>query len=111
MVAPLLPALGCSGLQEMLRPPQEQGAGPAAGAAMDEPPPLHTGGLSVISGHPDAPGHHGNPVAEAVATGIGAGVIGATVVETAVNCAQPGASAECLAGPGPADTVGDAGAQ
>jgi len=76
---------------------------------MDAPPPDHTGGLSVLSGHPDAPGQHGDPVAAAVATAIGVGVIGATAVQTAEKCAEPSASLDCLAGPGLGATEGDAG--
>jgi hypothetical protein len=112
LLAPMLSALGCGSLEQMLRPPMEQGSAPAGAAAGagEDPPPLHTGGLSVLKGHPDAPGQHGSRVAAAVAAGIAAPVIGAIAVQTVANCASPDAGADCLAGPGPGGDVGDAGA-
>jgi hypothetical protein len=90
---------------------------PAPASKIDEPPPLHTGGLGVLGSSPSAqqgpgpnPGAHGSPVAEGVAAGIGAAVVGKTVVDTAVKCTRPYASADCLAGPGATPTESDAGA-
>lgn len=106
LLAPLLPALGCNGMKKMFTPTQPS---PATMSTIDEPPPLHTGGLEVLSGSPPTPGHHGNPAAEAVATGLGAGILGVGAAKTMVNCAQPDAGPNCLAGPGPGGTENDAG--
>ena len=81
---------------------------PARGTG-DDPPPLHTGGLGVLSSGPGGvqqgiganPAGHGSPVAEAVATGVGATILGAKAAETVVDCTRPGARVECLQGPGP----------
>ena len=110
VVASVTPAIGCKTLAP-------GGSTPApAMRGIDEPPPSHTGGLDVItvspSGHqgPGAsPGSHGDPVAEAIATGIGVATMGAAAARTAGACAQPDASPTCLRGPGPSSTEGDAG--
>lgn len=94
-----------------------QPAGPPPASKIDDPPPLHTGGLGVLGATPDgkqgpgaSPASQGDPVAAAIATGVGAAVIGKTVVDTAVKCTRPYASADCLAGPGATPTEADAGA-
>jgi hypothetical protein len=101
-------ALGCSSLR---RGAVKATAGPPApppGTA-DDPPPLHTGGLGVLGTGPGGvqqgigptgPGH-GNPVAEAAATGIGTAILGVKAGQTVVDCTRPGAKVECLHGPGP----------
>jgi hypothetical protein len=110
VTATLLPAVGCKAFTNMFSSsPQPPPTGPAGIAAADEPAPPHTGGLSVLSGHPEAPGNHGSPAAGAIATGVGAAVIGAAAVKTAVKCNEPGATIDCLAGPGPGRIEADAG--
>lgn len=94
-----------------------QPPGPPPASKIDEPPPLHTGGLGVLGATPDgkqgpgsSPASQGDPVAAAIATGVGAAVVGKTVVDTAVKCTRPYASADCLAGPGAHAGESDAGA-
>lgn len=110
--ASLAPAVGCKALSRSVTPsssppPQQRG--------IDEPPPLHTGGLDVLGSTPAGqgpagnPGSHGDPIAEGIATGIGIATVGATAARTANACARPDASATCLRGPGPADNERDAG--
>jgi hypothetical protein len=111
MSAPLLLAFGCNaGRRAFSSPPQ-----PMPGY-QDEPAPLHTGGLSVLSGQPEhgfglTTAGHGSPAADAIATGIGLAVVGATTVKTVDACKQPNASAACLRGPSALDYVSDAGTQ
>ena len=113
MLALALASLSCKGFLRTFTPhPQPP---PPPGAALDEPPPSHTGGLGVLSVGPSgqgpgvSPGLHGDPVAGGIATGVGVLVAGATVTKTVAACAQPDASLACLRGPGPADNVSDAG--
>src|SRR5262252_8432118 len=91
LIAPLLPALGCKGMFAGSSTPPPRGS-------LDDPPPLHTGGLSVLSGHPEAPGSHGDPTAGAIATGVGAATMGGAALTTLALCARADASAGCLAG-------------
>lgn len=107
IAAAALPALGCHGAQKVFTPTSST---PPPPGMIDEPPPLHTGGLSVLNGHPEAPGFHGNPAAAAVATGIGAAAFGAAAVKTIEVCSLPDASVGCLKGPGPSGVESDAGA-
>jgi hypothetical protein len=114
VLAFLLPSLSCKGFLSVFTPQPQQQRPPSA--ALDTPPPLHTGGLGVLSVGPSgqgpgpSPGSHGDPLAGGIATGIGLAVAGATVAKTVSACAQPDASPACLRGPGPADSVSDAGA-
>lgn len=103
LLAAFLPVLGCKSMFKQSNTPPPRGD-------PDEPAPLHTGGLSVLSGHPDAPGNHGNPTAAAIATGIGVASLGAGGIATLAACARADASAGCLAGPGPAVVESDASA-
>lgn len=112
MLAFLLPTLSCKGFQRVFTPQPQQQMSPAA---LDQPPPLHTGGLGVLSVGPSgqgpgaSPGSHGDPAAGGLAAAIGLVVLGATVTKTVSACSQPDASPACLRGPGPADSVSDAG--
>ena len=110
VAASVAPPIGCKAL----------GGGSAAPTptqrGIDEPPPLHTGGLDVLGSGPSgqqgpgaSAGSHGDPVAEGIATGIGVAAMGGTAVKTVGACAQPDASPTCLRGPGPADTEHDGG--
>lgn len=109
-----LPTLSCKRFLRTFtpQPPQQT----PAYAALDEPPPLHTGGLGVLAVGPSgqgpgpSPGSQGNPVAGGVATGVGLVVLGATAVKTVAACTQPDGGPGCLRGPGPADSIGDGGA-
>jgi hypothetical protein len=114
VLALVMPSLSCKSFLRTVtpHPPPE----PPPSAALDVPPPSHTGGLGVLTVGPSgqqgsggSPGSHGNPVASGIATGVGALVVGATVTKTVAACAQPDASLACLRGPGPADSVSDAG--
>jgi hypothetical protein len=110
LISVLLPVLGCKGFPRAFGPPPDPPRG-----SLDEPPPLHTGGLGVLGGGPSGPGSPfsagpGNAVAAGLATGIGMAAAGVVVEQTVDKCLQPGASAACLRGPGPRfDVEQDAG--
>jgi hypothetical protein len=110
VAASLTPAIGCKTFGRSVGPP----APSPTQRGIDEPPPLHTGGLDVLGTGPgqgpgSSPGSHGDPVAEAIATGVGMATIGVTAARTVNACAQVDASANCVRGPGPADNERDAG--
>lgn len=108
-VVALVPALlSCSNWGDSLTPKRPVQREP--NAALDQPPPLHTGGLGVLSVDaetgrqgPDDSRSHGDATAEAIATGVGILAIGTAAASTAIACSQPYSSAECLRGPGPGD--------
>lgn len=94
--------LGCRSFDAAVSPPSPGAASP------DDAPPLHTGGLDVAVSSPEGvqgpgadPAAHGDPTAAAIATGIGIGVLSAGAAATIVQCAQPGATENCLRGQGP----------
>ena len=113
LFAAFLPSIGCQRFLKVFTPRPQQAVAP--GYAIDEPPPLHTGGLGVLGSTPmgqgpgASPASAGSPVAGGLATGIGLLVVGATAVKTAASCAKPDASPACLSGPSAADSVRDGG--
>lgn len=108
-----LPTLSCKGFMRTFAPDPHPPMAP--NAALDQTPPLHTGGLDVLGSTPQgqgpgpSPASHGSLAAGGIATGVGVIVLGAVATKTAMKCTAPDASAACLRGPGPADSVSDAG--
>ncbi len=102
LAAPILP-LGCRNIDPTLGPPGSN----APSRAPDDVAPLHTGGLEATVSSPEGvqgpgadPASHGDPVAGAIATGLALGILGSGAAAVAIDCSRPGATEDCLRGPG-----------